>query len=104
MRVPVQNARMILLRALLLAGLGCFLTEHLATAETNTPPPTKIFIHGNGAPDFLGFTNVYLTRRVAPTVALETNLGADHDDEGELLYFYWYEGDTIASNLPRFTN
>ena len=73
-------------------------------AETNVPPPSKLYIVGNGSANFLGFTNVYLTRRAEPTVALETHLGADHDDEGELLYFYWYDGDTVASNLPRYTN
>jgi hypothetical protein len=104
MRRVVQNALMIHLRALLLAGLSCLFTTHLALAETNTPPPTKVFIHGNGAPDFLGFTNVYLLRRAEKTARLDFHLGADHDDEGELLYFYWYEGDNVVSNLPRYTN
>lgn len=104
MRARVQTARMILLRALLLAGLGCVLTTHLATAETNTPPPTRIFIHGNGAPDFLGFTNVYLLRRAEKTALLDFHLGSTHDADGDQLFFQWFDEETVVSNAPRFTN
>ena len=88
----------------LMGGVFALATDVACGDETNVPPPSKVFIVGNGSPDFLGFTNVYLTRRVQKTTTLEFHLGSDHDNEGELLYFFWYEGDTVVSEFPRFTN
>jgi hypothetical protein len=97
---------MIRLRILLFAVAGCVcaLAADATAGGTNVPPPSKVYIIGNGSPDFLGFTNVYLTRRNESSVALESHLGADHDDEGDILYFQWFDDGTVASNLPRFTN
>lgn len=97
---------MIRLHILVLTVAGCiFALAANATADgTNVPPPSTVFIIGNGSPDFLGFTNVYLTRRNEKSVELESNLGADHDAGGDVLSFQWFDGDTVVSTLPRFTN
>jgi len=87
-----------------MSGVFALATDAARGDTTNVPPPSKVFIGGNGSPDFLGFTNVYLTRRVQKTTTLEFHLGSDHDNEGELLSFFWYEGDTVVSEFPRFTN
>jgi len=97
---------MIHLRIIFLAVVGCiFVLAAEATAVgTNVPPPSTVYIIGNGSPDFLGFTNVYLTRRNEKSVALESHLGADHDAGGDILFFQWFDEDKVVSTLPRFTN
>jgi hypothetical protein len=95
-------ARMTRLKILFLAVVCCACVQ--AQEATNVPPPSSIFIDGNGSRNFLGFTNVYLTRRAETNVSLRFHFGADHDEEGELLYFYWYDGETVVSEQSQYTN
>jgi hypothetical protein len=96
--------RLPLLRLAVMFSILALSVDAARGDETNIPPPSKMFIGGNGSPDFLGFTNVYLTRRVEKTTTLRFHLFSDQDAEGEPLYFYWYDGDTIASEAAQYTN
>src|SRR5688572_17482362 len=95
------------LRPLFLTCIACAFAcacDLTTIGMANVPPPAHMLIDGNGSRDFLGFTNVYLTRRAERTVPIRIAFISAVDDEGEPLHFFWYQDDAIVSELQLHTN
>jgi hypothetical protein len=89
---------------ILVALLFCAATLCAQETVTNIPPPVDMLIDANGSREFLGFTNVYLTRRAESSVSIRMAFISSTDAEGEELHFFWLEGDMIVSELQLRTN
>jgi hypothetical protein len=84
---------------------ACVLVTDAQAQSTNVPPPSRIFIRGAEL-EFLHLTNVFITRRLEQQVTAMFDVGTAHDDEGELLWFTWWENGVppVLGETARVTN